>query len=204
MAVTKLSNSGIKTGVLKYDSMLAGNPPFSPNKYESIATVNGTGSSAVITLSAIPSTYQHLQIRFVAKGTRNGSNENLDITFNGDTGTNYSQHRLRADGVSTIQSGGGATASSILINNPIPASSTTFGLANMFGVGILDIFDYSVTTKAKVMRLSTGFTINGATTEWVQICSGAWRNNSAITSITFTATDSLTSNTSFALYGIKV
>jgi hypothetical protein len=33
--------------------------------YESIASATGTGSSATITFSSIPSTYQHLQILYL-------------------------------------------------------------------------------------------------------------------------------------------
>ena len=85
MAVTKISNSGIKTGVLKYDSMLAGNAAYDPAATWLIQRVNGTGSSTAITFSSIPQTYQHLQIRAIMKNayTANANViDNLYMTFN--------------------------------------------------------------------------------------------------------------------------
>jgi hypothetical protein len=53
MAITKMSNSGIASlGSEKYNDMLAGNAPFIPTSFESIATASATGAS--VTFSAIP------------------------------------------------------------------------------------------------------------------------------------------------------
>jgi hypothetical protein len=60
--------------------------------YNSIATVSypsGTGSDAVF--SNIPSAYRTLQIRaFIRHDTRNDNSSTWFLTFNGDTGNNYS------------------------------------------------------------------------------------------------------------------
>ena len=95
MAVTKLSNSGIKTGVLKYDSMLAGNTAYDPSATWLIQRVAGTGSSATITFSNIPTNYKHLQIRALGKNSSTATFTGLrtcTIQFNSDTGANYAHH----------------------------------------------------------------------------------------------------------------
>ena len=89
-------------------SFSTGAPPVAPSSYESIATATGTGSSATITFSSIPSTYEHLQIRFTGKGT--GSAEvDTSIRFNSDTGSNYAWHQVYGYGTSAAASNGTST-----------------------------------------------------------------------------------------------
>jgi hypothetical protein len=73
-----------------------------PSSFESIATATGTGSSATITFSSIPSTYQHLQIRGIARATSGGETEPIDLRlyFNGLTTGIYSSHALYGNGSS--------------------------------------------------------------------------------------------------------
>jgi hypothetical protein len=173
------------------------------SSFELISTAFGTGSSSVITFSSIPSTYKHLQIRLVARGTSN-YNGYLKIQFNGDTASNYSWHSVNGgDNGSNVLSQAGSSQSSILRNNyndDIPSASNT---SNAHGPGIIDILDYVSTTNYKTLRQSFG-----KNTDYgyiVGLSSGSWRSTSAINSITLTGTDlgSFTTASRFSLYGIK-
>jgi hypothetical protein len=69
---------------------------------------------------------------------------------------------------------------------------------------VIDILDYTSVNKNKTVRLLTGVDRNGA--GLVVARSGAWYNSStAISSITLTETNgnNWTTDTTFALYGIK-
>ena len=69
------------------------------SSYESIATttVGALGASSV-TFSSIPSTYKHLQLRWIARSNRVAAQDFVDIRLNSDTGANYSAHLLYGDG----------------------------------------------------------------------------------------------------------
>jgi len=165
------------------------------NSYQSIATANGTGSSAVITFSSIPATYTHLQIRSIGRSTSTGTT--ISITANGDTGSNYARHYLYGDG-STAGAGANATQTSMQI-----AFTTGSGnLADSYGVNVIDILDYANTNKYKTLRVLSGVDVNGSG-GFVQLSSGLWQSSSAITSITLTNSTNYTTATQFALYGIK-
>ena len=109
--------------------------------FESIASASGTGSSATITFSSIPSTYQHLQIRCLLKST--GTSVALsggDLTFNGNT-TNYLCHTLSGNGT-TVTAAANTGLSAIALDNAVPQNGS--GLSNMMGVMIIDIHDLSL------------------------------------------------------------
>lgn len=202
MAVTKLSNSGIKTGILKYDSMLAGNAAYDPAATWLIARTAGTGSSNTITFSSIPSTYQHLQIRFLAKSSTTTSiNESVLLRINGDSATNYVEHYLFGGGTSAT-AGGAVTRSSVSIYNGAMRSNATY--ANIMGVGIVDIHDYLSTTKNKTVRYFCGNDVNAAASVGPALGSGLWLSTSAVSSISLiTTSGNWTTTSSFALYGFK-
>jgi hypothetical protein len=202
MAVTKLSNSGIKTGVLKYDSMLAGNPAFSPNSFESIATVTvGGGGASTVNFNSIPNTYAHLEIRGVAR-TESASNstDNVGIRFNGDTGTNYTWHWVYTTGAAAPVIAGSAGDNTSYVPR-ITRDGTQTGT---YALVKLSILDYANTNKNKVMRCISGAALAGSQ-DVIWYSSGAWLSTNAITSITLTPqSGNFKQHTTFALYGIKV
>jgi hypothetical protein len=165
----------------------------STNSYESIATANGTGSSNSITFSSIPSTYKHLQIRFIAKTTSSGSGSDTTIiTINGNTITK--NHYLYGGGSSAAAGVGGAGD----VNNT-PKS----GYTNIFSGEIIDILDYTSTTNNKTIRSLGGYDANGAGE--IALYSNLYATNTnPITIITLTASaGNFAQYSSFALYGIK-
>jgi hypothetical protein len=161
--------------------------------FESIASATGTGSSNTITFSSIPSTYQHLQIRYISR--QNASSNRIRLQFNSDTGTNYAWHFLRAD--PTVTSSSGYTQTSI------DYIATTYSIATTVTAGIIDIHDYSSTSKYKTIRNFSGWDANTTGGE-LYLSSGLWMSTSAISSISITiAANNFTTETQFALYGIK-
>lgn len=163
--------------------------------YESISTAVGTGSSAVITFSSIPSTYKHLQIRAVARRATSGGLYTMQ--FNSDTAANYARHSLIGDGTTASASG---TASTTSIYGGYASND-----ASIVGATIIDILDYASTTKNKTTRVFNGIDTNGAgfVTGVVYLQSGLWNSTAAISTITITAAANFTTETQFALYGIK-
>ena len=168
--------------------------------YESIASATGTGSSGTITFSSIPSTYKHLQVRFIGRST--GTNIATSITVNGAT-SGYAYHSLRGDGASAGVTGGAGQTSFSLIDTITGSNST----AGMMGAGILDIHDYASTTKNKTLRYFGGFNTNNGPDDGVVSLQSCLRaSTTAITSIEL-RTDGFanywSTNSVFALYGIK-
>jgi hypothetical protein len=169
--------------------------------YEPIGAVtvplNGVAS---ITFGSIPQTYTHLQIRMTARTNRAGNvNDNATIYYNSDTNqNNYTYHDFGGDGSGTFQFGTGAPT----VNQMHSASGATAS-ANVFGVGITDVLDYTNTNKNKVLRNLGGIDNNGSGR--VAMTSGAWLNTNAITSITIVPAVGTLFNqySSFAIYGIK-
>ena len=166
--------------------------------YESIASATGTGSSGTITFSSIPSTYKHLQIRLLARSTQTGvSNISALIQCNGDTGSNYARHTLLGNGASAVANA--TSSSSLMTLFRITAADAT---ANTMGVGIVNIQDYESTTKYKTLRSISGQDENGVGS--IRLQSGLWQSTSAINSLSiYLSTDSFTTSTVVALYGIK-
>jgi hypothetical protein len=168
--------------------------------FESIASATGTGSAGSITFTSIPQSYQHLQLRILCSDTYTGLNGSatIDIRFNSDTGSNYTQHALIGDG-STAQANGFSSTTNIRV------AQSVYGTAGALAASIVDIHDYSSTTKYKTARGFTGVNANTATTDYtLRLASGLWMDTSAITSITIIpAITAFTTTSTFALYGIK-
>ena len=168
--------------------------PAVTNSYESIQTVLvGSGGTSSVDFTSIPSTFKHLQIRFI---TNNASNQDLLLRFNGDTtGANYTRHYLFGTG--TAAGAGGNVSDGRL---SIGYTSTS---ANIFGGGVTDVLDYTSTNKNKTIRSLAGFDGNGS--GLVVLYSGLWsKTPEAITSISiFAGAGNINQHSSFALYGIK-
>lgn len=171
-----------------------------PSSFESIATATGTGSSATITFSSIPGTYKHLQIRMLGKtATAAAGADALDITFNGDSGSNYVYHNLTGDGASATAGASSTSTTFIRIGSGAGRATET----NICAASIIDIHDYALTTKNKTMRRLGGFDKNGSGGVIV-LNSGLWMSTSAITSIEIASTGgNFTTQNVFSLYGIK-
>ena len=166
--------------------------------YESIATSTiSTSGVTSITFSSIPQTYQHLQIRGIAKSPNGGPA--LVIQYNGDSTVNYKSHYLESNG-STVYTGTGGTNTYGYVGYPSPGAANS----SMRSGTIIDILDYTNTNKCKTTRSLTGYDTNNTVDGYVDLFSNLWLSTSAITSITLTIQgEAFVVNSSFALYGIK-
>lgn len=192
--ITNFSTSSIRTGVKRkrfWDQNAVANSFFS------ITTTTLGSNQSTVTFSNIPQTYTHLQIRFMSQNDRADTNNGILLTFNSDSGTNYSWHRLYGDGASVASSAGTST-SGIRIERQSAYSSAN----SIFGVGVCDILDYRNTNKFKTVKNIGGVDANGS--GFVAINSGNWRSTSAVTSISLTGIDggNFKQYSSFALYGV--
>jgi hypothetical protein len=166
--------------------------------FESIATVSvGAGGAANVEFTSIPGTYQHLQVRYIARGTNAAVDVEHQCQINGATGSVYSYHIVYGDGAST----GSAASSSntkIVLNDFFGSTA----LASTYGVGVMDILDYANTNKYKTTRTLIGRDRNGAGI--MLFHSGLYQSTNAITSLKFfPSTGNFAQYTHFALYGIK-
>lgn len=204
MAVRRFSTSSIKTGTRTskfWDQSTV------LTSFESIATVSvGSGGSSSVSFSSIPSTYTHLQLRFIGRSTFTGSDyaQNLEIQFNSDTGSNYARHSLTAytGGYSDILAGSATSQTKILTVSGL--SNGTWG-SDVFGASVIDVLDYANANKYKTVRALSGAEANSSTlVSMLSFSSGLWMSTSAISSIQLTTTNgNFAQYSHFALYGIK-
>lgn len=162
------------------------------------SVVVGSSGSATISFSSIPSTYKHLQVRCTVRSTNSNSNDlgGLQVRFNGDTtGTNYGYHFVYSNGSTFVASGAQDSHVIGFIN------SSNYG-STVYSANIIDIYDYASSSKYKTTKSFSGFDGNSA--GYVILSSGHWRNNNAISSITFTPWNgNFSQHSRIDLYGIK-
>lgn len=172
------------------------------NSYESIATTTvGAGGSGTITFSSIPTTFEHLQLRFIVRSAAVANTCSVFVRFNSDTNSNYyTYHEIFGDGsTAAAYAGGGGTQIQL---DQFPAANRTAGI---FGVGVIDILHYKSTNKNKTTRLLSGYDSNGAGA--AVFGSALWKPSTIAAINTITLTENNANNfaqySSFALYGIK-
>ena len=190
--IRSMRRSTINTGQW-YKSMLVGNSSI-VGAYELISTAFGTGSSGVIDFTSIPSDYRHLQIRFTAKNSSTATQINL--TMNGITTASYARH--------TLQGSGGVESSTNAINQtsiPLTGSMASSAGVGVASGGVIDILDYTSSSKNTTIRALYGQIINS---NLVYLASGALFNTAAINRITLTASaNNFDAISRFSLYGIR-
>jgi hypothetical protein len=159
--------------------------------YEPIATQTIAVATTAITFSSIPSTYTDLRLVFV--GTQTSGN--LDLQFNGDTGSNYSQTYIYGDGSSAASARRNSVSQIQLSEYSAPNATTP-------SIRYVDIFSYAGNTYKTALNTESqdlngsGFTLNGV---------GLWRSTAAITSVSLTVFGAglLKVGSIATLYGIK-
>lgn len=178
--------------------IIASSLPAAAGDFESIATVTvGSGGSSSVTFSSIPQTFAHLQLRMLLRSTGGSTFTFGKIYFNGDTtNANYAAHRLSGNGSSA---NAGATTTDGSFGDFAGPSAP----ANVFGVSVVDILDYTNTNKYTTSRYFNGVETN--TYGDVRISSQLWENTAAITSLSISQWDNdpFVQYSHFALYGIK-
>jgi hypothetical protein len=161
-----------------------------------IASVTlGTAGGTVI-FDNIPQNYTHLQVRITAKNV--GTSGTFDYSWMMINGAStYAYHRLFGDG-SSASSGGGSGSGSIYYAE-FPTS--TSGYANMFGTAIVDILDYTNTSKNKTIKCLYGHDQNGVGR--TGLYSGFGISTAAVTYVQFNANSyNFAAGSRFDIYGI--
>lgn len=161
------------------------------NTYDAIQSYTLTSATNTVTFGSIPQTYTDLVLILNLGSTP--SAQLTRLRFNGDTGTNYSDTKLR---------GNGTTAYSTRISNDSNATlnefayaSTTLGKCNI----IVNFMNYSNTTTYKTFL----FRANNADLG-TELGAGLWRSTAAISAIEVSNPgNNFLSGSTFSLYGIK-
>jgi hypothetical protein len=196
MSIKRLSGAGLTT---PKTNKLWDQTTFQSGMF-AIATVSLASGTSYIDFTSIPQTYQHLQLRVFARGTTAGNTVDFSfLNFNNDSTANYARHYVKGDGSSSTalgQSGAGITGAFATL---VPYALTN---TSIFGAGIIDIFDYTSTSKLKTIRVLSGTDNNGS--GQVGLSSGVWVKTpiEAITQIGM-GYPAWATYSHFALYGIK-
>jgi hypothetical protein len=171
-----------------------------PQTYEPIATTTLGSAAATIDFTSIPSTYTDLRLVFVGYSTFTSLNTGaIRLRFNADTGANYSDTYLYANGTSLSSSR--ETSATSIYAGQIPDNVAG---TSIVGIMTADVFSYAGSTNKTVLTTSSSELNTNNTLGTLTRTVGLWRNTAAITSITMVAGDpNFNIGTTATLYGIK-
>jgi len=165
--------------------------------FQLISTQLVSSSVASVTFSSIPSTFRHLQLRVAGRGEQSAASISIRLTANSDSGANYASHYIFGDGSSVYSVGLPSETYASL--GFIPAAQMA---SSVFGASIIDVLDYSKTTKNKTFRALNGFKDNTFPTNRVALHSALWASTSAINSLSLVAqSGNWAVGSRFSLYG---
>ncbi len=170
--------------------------------YDSIATATiSNGTTTTITFSSIPSTYTHLQLRYIIRTDRGDDyGDAIGMRFNFDNGSNYYRHRFETENTGGVVAGGslGTDAQYHFMGASALSSS------NVFASGVVDILDYANTSKNKTTKSLSGY-LNSASQNWMGFESSVWLSTSAVNRIDLKINygTNYAVGSTVALYGIK-
>ena len=156
--------------------------------YEKIATTTLGSNQTTVTFTSISQSYTDLII--IVNAGASAATANGGFRFNSDTGNNYSQTTIRANG-------GAVGSASISSNSQINLDYWGF-TTSVTNMEIIQIQNYSNTTTYKTVL------IRGDSADYgVKASVGLWRSTSAITRIDIKsdAVNFITGST-FTIYGI--
>ena len=160
--------------------------------YTPIATTTLGSAQATVTLSSIPSTYTDLVLIISTRFAGGGGASAILAQFNSDSGSNYSQTQLSANG---------STASSF---RGTSTTTAAFGIApdtaNEFATSIIQLQNYSNTTTYKTSLVRTNIA-----SDRVRFIVNLWSSTSAINSIYLqnNGATNFVAGSTFTLYGIS-
>lgn len=165
--------------------------------FTKIATVTvGSGGASSIDFSSIASTYTDIVIKLSARNGDTGISS-ANITFNNDTGSNYTNRRIYGNGATASS---GVNSSIGFIHYTMVAGSDT--TANTFGNTEIYIPNYASSNQKGVSI--DGVAENNNTTAYMSLTAGLWTGTSVISRVTLTSSSGNFAQYSTAtLYGIK-
>ena len=147
--------------------------------YELVETIALGSDVTSLTFSGIPGDADGLYLRVNARGTSTGQWIYGKVTFNGDTGSNYTTGVISATVAGSLSS----TSDNAGIAY-FPSGGNATGL---FGIAEILLPNYK-TADYKACRIQSQISSNSTSTnDWQTVINAsAWRNSSVITSITLT------------------
>ena len=166
------------------------------NTYTLIASSTvGAGGAASITFSSIPSTYTDLLIKTSLRNS--GGQNNASLTFNSDSGSNYSYKALQGSGSAVTSFGGTSQTQAYgLLENDSSYTANTFASTDFY------IPNYAGSNQKSTSSDSVQET--NATAAYSFFLAGLWTGTSAISNIVVNAVNGTFAQYSTAyLYGIK-
>jgi hypothetical protein len=157
------------------------------NTYVALDTKTLGTAAASVTFSSIPQGYTDLELVIFGKSV--SGIQNINLRFNGDTGTRYS---------STLIYGNGTNALSVR-NSNVTNINTGF-MTTTGSLNTVKLMNYSNTTTSKTILARGGDPVDS-----VNASVGLWRavSNAAITSIDIIGTGNFDVGSTFTIYGIK-
>lgn len=167
------------TGYSSYSSASNEITPTERSGYFQIATASPT-SGGLVTLSNIPQTYTHLQIRF-SLGMSGGGDSGLYFRVNGDSSSIYHWHDLYFSGNNNSNQASNST-SDIFITNHAQFQSPN---ENWPTGGYIDILNYTSSQKKVLKIMASANTMTNS--EGGAFGSALYDSTNAITSISFVA-----------------
>jgi hypothetical protein len=157
--------------------------------YTPVASQTLSASASSVTFSSIPQNYTDLVV--VCNAITN-TVANYELTFNSDSGTNYSRTYLLGNG--SAASSGRASSANFIRCDQGGNLDTTWG--NPITVNVMS-YSNSTTYKSVLSR-------SGGASSGVGAVVGLWRNTAAITSLSFACSGAtFSSGSTFSLYGIQ-
>jgi len=164
---------------------------------EAIATTYLEADAASVTFSSLGS-YEHLQLRISMKTTRTSWGERCMMWFNGDTGTNYSNHIMHG----TATTPGASSETGVTMTFATWWFPTGFEDVAIYGSSVCDILDYRNGSKNTTVMVSGGDA--AMSTPFLSFQSGLWDNVAAVTTILLAPQyDDFARGTEISLYGLN-
>jgi hypothetical protein len=166
--------------------------------FDLLETTVLTGSQAAVEFTNLTtkyaSTYQHLQIRGVARTSQAATRSDMAFRLNGDTNNNYAGHSIYGFSGSVFP--GFETSVNRLNLGWLAGANASSSIFAPFVIDLLDPFE----TKNKTMRSLNGIPHDSL----LGLLSGVWLNTTSVTSISIASqSGNLVQGTRISLYGLR-
>jgi hypothetical protein len=157
-------------------------------------------SAASVTFSGIPSTFSYLRLAWQARSDLAGSSTtSVNLRINGDSAANYQGQYSQVSGTTTNTGIDSSERSSAYVGKV----SSAGWAANSFGIGVVEIFDWSHPASTAHLMLLSDFTLWIDTTQTISGYTGyRYGSTGPYTSLTMLLDDgNLVAGSSFTLWG---
>lgn len=167
--------------------------------FEAIATTYLESTQASVTFSSIPTTYEHLQLRISGRMNISGSSgHGIYMRFNGDTGSNYSNHTFQTYSGTSLNADGYTGFAYVYQAGRITGP---LAHASIYATTTIDILDYRNTNKNTTM---IGLTASLPGSSYLSFFSALWDDTAAVTSILlYPPQNDFVADTTMTLYGLN-